>query len=166
MIALGTVTVLGTGERDAQAELLGRLDRSERMANQNIPPAERTEAEWREVLTDEEYEILRERGTEPKFSGDLLGVDADGVFRCAGCGAVLFESDAKFDSGSGWPSFYDVAAAGSVETEIDTRHGMERVEVRCGTCGGHLGHVFEDGPEPTGQRYCINSVALEFDAET
>ena len=133
------------------------------MADETSPPGERSEAEWREVLSDEEYEILRERGTEPKFSGDLLDVNAAGVFRCAGCGTVLFESDAKFDSNSGWPSFYEVAAQGNVETEIDTRHGMQRVEVTCGTCGGHLGHVFDDGPEPTGKRYCINSAALEFE---
>lgn len=128
-------------------------------------PTERTEEEWRSILSDEEYRVLRKRGTEPKFSGDLLDVDEPGVFRCAGCGAVLFESEQKFGSNSGWPSFYDVAAAGQVETEVDTRHGMERLEVRCGTCNGHLGHVFEDGPDPTGKRYCINSVALEFEPE-
>jgi peptide-methionine (R)-S-oxide reductase len=124
-----------------------------------------TDEEWREMLTEEEYQILRERGTEPKFSGDLLDVDDEGVFRCAGCGAALFDSDSKFDSGSGWPSFYDVVEEGNVETEVDTRHGMRRTEVMCGTCGGHLGHVFEDGPEPTGKRYCINSAALDFDPE-
>ncbi|MGM0397580.1 MAG: peptide-methionine (R)-S-oxide reductase MsrB [Halobacteriota archaeon] len=126
-------------------------------------PAERTEEEWRSILTEEEYHILRERGTEPKFSGELLDVDEPGVFRCAGCGAVLFESDTKYGSNSGWPSFYDVVEAGAVETAVDDRHGMQRIEVNCGTCGGHLGHVFDDGPDPTGKRYCINSVALEFD---
>ena len=130
------------------------------------PPAERSEEEWRSVLSEDEYRVLRERGTEPKFSGDLLDVAQSGVFRCAGCGAVLFESDQKFDSNSGWPSFYDVAETGQIETEVDTRHGMERLEVRCGTCGGHLGHVFDDGPDPTGKRYCINSVALEFEPTT
>jgi peptide-methionine (R)-S-oxide reductase len=123
-----------------------------------------SEAEWRDRLTDEEYEILRNRGTEPKFSGDYLDVKDDGTFRCAGCGAELFDSDTKFDSKSGWPSFFD-ANSDAVETETDTRHGMKRVEVLCRTCGGHLGHVFDDGPEPTGKRYCINSVALEFDPE-
>ncbi|MDZ7849682.1 MAG: peptide-methionine (R)-S-oxide reductase MsrB [Halodesulfurarchaeum sp.] len=129
----------------------------------STPPEERSDADWRELLSEAEYEILRERGTEPKFSGDLLDIEEPGVFRCAGCGTVLFESEEKFGSNSGWPSFYDVADAGQIETEIDTRHGMERLEVSCSTCGGHLGHVFEDGPEPTGKRYCINSVALEFE---
>jgi peptide-methionine (R)-S-oxide reductase len=127
-----------------------------------IDDGELSDEEWRERLTDEEYEILRERGTEPKFSGDLLDVTAEGTFACAGCGTPLFESDSKFDSGTGWPSFAD-ALTGNVETEVDTRHGMRRVEVLCATCGGHLGHVFEDGPEPTGKRYCINSAALDFD---
>ena len=122
-----------------------------------------SDEEWREILTDEEYRILREAGTEPRFSGDLLDVKDDGVFRCAGCGAALFHSGEKFDSGSGWPSFSDVYQQGNVETRVDTSHGMRRTEVVCGTCEGHLGHVFDDGPEPTGQRYCINSAALDFD---
>jgi peptide-methionine (R)-S-oxide reductase len=124
-----------------------------------------SEAEWREILTDEEYRVLREQGTEPKFSGDLLEVKDDGVFRCAGCSTPLFDSDTKFDSNSGWPSFYDVVSEGNVETRVDESHGMTRTEVVCGTCEGHLGHVFEDGPDPTGKRYCINSAALDFDSE-
>jgi peptide-methionine (R)-S-oxide reductase len=126
--------------------------------------ADLSDDEWRDRLTDDEYHILRERGTEPKFSGDYLDQKADGTYTCAGCGAALFDSDTKFDSGSGWPSFYD-AVEGSVELETDTRHGMTRTEVLCATCGGHLGHVFEDGPDPTGERYCINSVALDFDED-
>lgn len=121
-----------------------------------------TEAEWREVLSEKEYHILRERGTEPKFSGEYLDVKADGSFACAGCGAELFDSETKFDSGSGWPSFYD-AIDGSVEFREDTSHGMVRTEVVCARCGGHLGHVFDDGPDPTGKRYCINSAALDFE---
>jgi peptide-methionine (R)-S-oxide reductase len=121
-----------------------------------------TDEEWREALTDEEYRILREQGTEPKFSGEYLGKDDDGIYRCAGCGAELFDSETKFDSNSGWPSFYE-AKDGSVELNEDRSHGMVRTEVVCGRCGGHLGHVFEDGPEPTGKRFCMNSVSLEFD---
>jgi peptide-methionine (R)-S-oxide reductase len=125
----------------------------------------KTDEEWRERLTEEEYRILRERGTEPKFSGEFLDVDDEGEFTCAGCGAVLFSTDQQFESGHGWPSFFDVVAEDTVETRLDTSHGMRRTEVVCATCGGHLGHVFDDGPDPTGKRYCINSAALDFDAE-
>lgn len=119
---------------------------------------------WRDRLTEEEYRILRERGTEPKFSGDYLDVWDDGTYRCAGCGAELFPADVKFEAGHGWPSFFD-ANEDYIEFRRDTRHGMDRTEVVCAECGGHLGHLFEDGPEPTGKRYCINSAALEFEPE-
>ena len=124
-----------------------------------------TEEEWRERLTEEEYRILRERGTEPKFSGDLLDVRGDGTFVCAGCGAELFDAETKFDSKTGWPSFWDAVAEDVVDLEEDNRHGMARTEVLCARCGGHLGHVFDDGPDPTGKRYCINSAALEYEPE-
>jgi peptide-methionine (R)-S-oxide reductase len=127
-------------------------------------PADLPDDEWRDRLTEEEYDILRERGTEPKFSGDLLEETEDGTYACGGCGAPLFDSDTKFSSKTGWPSFYD-AIDDALTFETDTRHGMTRTEVSCARCGGHLGHVFEDGPDPTGERYCINSVALEFDPE-
>ncbi len=127
-------------------------------------PADLPDDEWRERLTDEEYRILREAGTEPPFSGEYVDHDADGRYRCAGCGAELFDSTTKFESGCGWPSFYDVDDD-RIETRRDTSHGMIRTEVLCASCGGHLGHVFDDGPEPTGKRYCINSVSLEFDGE-
>ncbi|SFR52053.1 peptide-methionine (R)-S-oxide reductase MsrB [Halogeometricum limi] len=123
-----------------------------------------TDEEWRERLSEDEYEILREKGTEPRFSGEHVDRDEDGAYLCAGCGAELFESETKYDSGCGWPSFF-AAHDDAIETKTDTRHGMRRIEVLCKNCGGHLGHVFDDGPNPTGKRYCINSVALDFDPD-
>ena len=121
--------------------------------------------EWREILSDEEYRTLRESGTEPRFSSDLIDVKDEGVFTCAGCGTELFDSEEKFESGTGWPSFWDVYQEGNVETRTDNSHGMQRTEVVCAECGGHLGHVFDDGPEPTGKRYCINGAALDFESQ-
>jgi peptide-methionine (R)-S-oxide reductase len=124
---------------------------------------QKSEAEWRAELDPDRYAILREAATEPPWSGELLIDHGDGVYRCGACGAELFRSDTKFDSGSGWPSFYAPAFEGAVELEEDNSHGMRRIEVRCATCDSHLGHVFPDGPAPTGERYCINSLALDFD---
>ncbi|MCW3834875.1 peptide-methionine (R)-S-oxide reductase MsrB [Sphingomonas canadensis] len=120
------------------------------------------ESEWRKRLTPEQYHVLREAGTERAFSGRFTDNKADGIYRCAGCQLELFDSDDKFDSGSGWPSFTQPAAGGHVSEHQDASHGMRRVEVRCARCDGHLGHVFPDGPPPTGLRYCINSVSLDF----
>jgi peptide-methionine (R)-S-oxide reductase len=124
----------------------------------------KTDEEWRAELDPERYAILRQAATEAPWSGELLVNHEDGVYRCGACGAELFRSDSKFESGSGWPSFFQPVSEGAVELEEDLTHGMRRIEVRCGTCDSHLGHVFPDGPAPTGQRYCINSLALDFDA--
>jgi peptide-methionine (R)-S-oxide reductase len=121
---------------------------------------EKTEQEWRETLTPEQYRVLREKGTERAWTGEYATTKEPGTYRCAGCGAELFESDTKYESGSGWPSFYEPARADAVETEDDSSFFMRRTEVLCASCGGHLGHVFPDGPHPTGLRYCINSAAL------
>ncbi len=122
---------------------------------------EHSDAEWRKILTGDQYDILRQKGTEPPFSSPFHNLHDKVVFVCAGCGAELFSTEKKFDSGTGWPSFWAPIRDGAVETESDHSYGMERVEVKCARCGGHLGHVFPDGPKPTGLRYCINGVALK-----
>ena len=130
---------------------------------EDTAPVALTDAEWRERLTPEQYAVLRGAGTERAFSGEYTDTEVDGLYHCAGCGAELFASDTKFHSGSGWPSFWAAAKEGAVEERTDVSHGMSRTEVVCARCGGHLGHVFPDGPNPTGLRYCVNSLALELD---
>jgi len=131
-----------------------------------MPKVERSDDEWRKRLTPEQFRVLREAGTEAPFSGALLANKADGAYVCAGCGEPLFASDGKYDSGCGWPSFTRPADADKVTELSDDSHGMHRVEVRCAKCEGHLGHVFPDGPGPTGLRYCINSAALDFEGQS
>jgi peptide-methionine (R)-S-oxide reductase len=123
------------------------------------------DTEWRARLDPDRYQVLRQAATERAFTGAYWDTKTPGVYRCAGCGTELFSSDTKYDSGSGWPSFWDPIESDRVITEVDRSHGMVRTEIKCANCGGHLGHVFEDGPQPSGLRYCINSLSLELDAE-
>ena len=134
------------------------------MSAADKPSLAKTDEEWKRELTPDQYEVLRQHGTERAGTSPLNDEHRKGVFRCAGCGEVLFDSETKYDSGSGWPSFYR-PMPGAVATQTDSSHFMTRVEVHCAKCGGHLGHVFPDGPKPTGQRYCMNGVALKFEPE-
>ena len=136
-------------------------DKSDPFAGQSV---ERSDEEWKSMLTDEEYHVLREQGTEPAFQNEYYDEKRSGEYRCKGCGTLLFRSDAKYDSGTGWPSFSE-AIPGTVETREDTSHGMHRIEALCARCGSHLGHVFPDGPGPTGERYCMNSCSLQFESK-
>lgn len=131
------------------------------MSNEAQEKIERTDSEWQEMLTPEQYRVARQAGTEPAFSGAYHDEKAPGAYLCIGCGQGLFDSEQKFDSGTGWPSFWQASGEGSVESQTDMTHGMTRSEVHCSRCGSHLGHVFDDGPAPTGLRYCINSASLQ-----
>lgn len=127
---------------------------------------QKTEEEWKKILTPQQFQILREKATEPPFSGKFVENHENGMYSCVACGSQLFDSSTKYESGSGWPSFYDIAKNGNVILQDDDSGGMKRVEVTCANCGGHLGHLFNDGPaDKTGLRYCINSCALKFDSE-
>jgi len=136
------------------------------MEKTDITPITKTDEEWRGSLTAEQYDVLRKAGTERAFTGQYVNEKTPGMYNCAGCAAALFASDTKFDSGTGWPSFTDPAVAEAVELHTDRSYGMSRTEVICKSCGGHLGHVFPDGPGASGERYCINSAALKLDPKS
>jgi peptide-methionine (R)-S-oxide reductase len=138
---------------------------SEANTDKSAVKVEKSDAEWRKELTPQQYRVLREKGTEAPFTGKYWNEHADGVYRCAACGNPLFDASTKFESGSGWPSFYQPIDAKQVDVEEDRSLFMRRTEVHCSRCGGHLGHVFDDGPQPTGLRYCINSASLDLDKE-
>lgn len=142
-------------------ELKAQTKDSKNKGNKKMT-VEKTEEEWKKILSPEQYRILREKGTERPWSGEYNDTKEPGAYHCAACDALLFESDTKFDSHCGWPSFYRAAAGDNVTTSVDRTHGMVRTEILCASCGGHLGHVFDDGPKPTGLRYCVNSVSLIF----
>jgi peptide-methionine (R)-S-oxide reductase len=133
------------------------------MADYRITPVSKTEQEWKEQLTKEQYQVCRMKGTEYPFTGKYWNCKDDGIYRCICCGNELFSSDTKFDSGTGWPSFWAPISSRNMDFKLDTSHSMRRIEVMCNKCGAHLGHVFDDGPHPTGKRYCINSASLELE---
>jgi peptide-methionine (R)-S-oxide reductase len=139
------------------------MNETTRTQNQSAPGVAKSDHEWRQELSPDQYEVLRRKGTERPFTGKYVHEKRDGTYRCAGCGTELFSSATKFDSGTGWPSFTEPADRANVELHEDLSYGMRRVEVTCASCGGHLGHVFPDGPGPSGERYCINSCSLALD---
>lgn len=147
---------------DEKGESYSSVKVAQVMDGDSIPKVVKSEAEWKAQLTEQEFYVLRKKGTERSFTGDLLNNKKNGTYVCAACSLPLFESDTKFKSGTGWPSFWEPIGTANVLEDEDNSHGMRRVEVLCGSCNGHLGHVFNDGPQPTGLRYCINSVSLDF----
>ncbi len=160
---LTLITAAGCGPRGDDGTIVAETESGEMDMGHETYPVQKTDEQWRQELTDEEYRVLRQSETERAFTGKYWDEHADGIYHCAGCGNELFDANDKFDSGTGWPSFTRPIDEGAVREKSDRSHGMVRTEVVCADCGGHLGHLFEDGPEPTGLRYCINSVALDLE---
>ncbi len=165
LLALGTLAVAATTVAMPPATAGDAPVKTTTAQKSELTPGAMSEADWQAILTDHEYYVLRKKGTERAFTGEFWDHSDDGVYVCGGCGDPLFSSDHKFKSGTGWPSFTQAVEEGRVTTLVDSTLGMRRVEILCANCGGHLGHVFPDGPEPTGERYCVNSASLDFVAE-
>ena len=166
LVASNPAPAAGTQAQAAKKSATATASRPVKPQEESLEKVTKTDAEWQRILTPDQFRVLRQDGTEMAFTGKYWNNHKAGTYRCAGCGLTLFESATKFDSGTGWPSFWQPVDASHVEIITDTSHGMVREEVQCARCGGHLGHRFDDGPKPTGQRYCMNSASLKFDPKS